>query len=95
MGGRELPCQGFRATRFQVLENTGYLGTSSHQVSQENSINKRPSIELTVLQNCEPLSGKTLVFMILICLLTRGNLVSFLSIKLTGVQYSTPDLSCC
>ena len=69
MHERGLPGQGSRATRFQVLENTGYLGVSSHYwVCQEKSINKRPCIELTVSPNCEPLSSQTLVFNTLICL---------------------------
>ena len=57
-----LPGQGSRVTRFQILENTGYLGVSSYWVCQENSINKRPSIELTVFPNCEPLSSQTFSF---------------------------------
>ena len=60
--------QASRVTRFHVLENTGYLGMSLHQVCQENSINKRPSIELTVFPDYEPLSSQTSVFNTLICL---------------------------
>ena len=62
------PDQGCRGTRFQVLETTGYLDASSHWVCQENSINKKPSVELTVFPDCDPLSGQTLVFNTLISL---------------------------
>ena len=71
-----LPAQGSRATRFHILENTGHLGASLHQVSQENSINNRPSIELTVLPDCELLHGWTLVFNTIICLSDHQGSVS-------------------
>ena len=56
-----LPGQGCMVTRFHILENKGYLGGSSHWVCQENSMNKRPSIELTIYPNCKPLGSRTLV----------------------------------